>query len=131
MVTMKYNSSKHGLIEVNEMPVPHLRNALSKLQRIVFKSSDDHEMIGAMKQILGENKYSIGHIVLIVSKKYLICSPMQGFACLISLEGISKGNRWKSAVSVEDNQAITVDEMNKMLGSDKMYAVGSHAVVFA
>lgn len=53
---MLYDSSKHGLIEISEMPLPHVKNALAKLVRKNYKVALDYELIGAMKQSIAERE---------------------------------------------------------------------------
>ena len=53
---MLYDSSKHGLVEISDMPVPHIKNALAKLERTLRKSYNDHQVIGALKQALVEKE---------------------------------------------------------------------------
>ncbi len=53
---MIYHSQKHGPIEIQDMPLPHIKNALAKLQRSLHKTSEDYELIGAFKQAIEDRE---------------------------------------------------------------------------
>lgn len=65
---MYYNSSRHGLMAITDMPTPHIKNALAKLQRKIRKQSHDYEVIGAFKQSLAEREKFQDELKLVVNK---------------------------------------------------------------
>lgn len=53
---MLYSSAKNGLMEISDMPLPHVRNALAKLERQRYKGRVEYELIGAMNQSVVERE---------------------------------------------------------------------------